>query len=310
MSIEQRFVLTILTTYDRQDMVSDSIESIIGQDYPYKQVLIVSDGSTDGTDDICKSYEHRYPHIIRFHRFSENRGCANVRNWGLGWITDHAEIGYVCFLDDDDRLLPGKFSRETTLLESHPDADFTYSDCILYNAESGRERLQKPAGAGRPDDFAIEHFLTNEAKASAILYRVRAVQDRRFRQDLRFNEDSDFLQRVAIERKGVYSCEPGCWVRSHAGSKSRNVAEIHKAVLQSSLDVVNSYPSFYRAYKSLIDRRIAKIRKDLVLALLLAARTTEAREWETDPWKKCLAPQLGFFYRLKRDMRNHLCRFA
>jgi hypothetical protein len=91
--------------------------------------------------------------------------------------------------------------------------------------------VRKVAGAHAPSRVAIEHFLTLEGKVSSLLYRVEVFRDRRYREDFRYNEDSDFLQRVALECRGVYCDEPGSWVRSHPGSKSRNLLEINRAVL-------------------------------------------------------------------------------
>jgi glycosyltransferase involved in cell wall biosynthesis len=242
-----------------------------------------------------------YPNHIAYH-YKTNGGCASARNYGLNWMGE--DIGYVCFLDDDDRLLPGKFSRQVKLLSEDSEADFSYADSIIHDEETKRDHLQKVAGAGRPEDFSLEHFLTNEAKSAAILYGVHAVKHRRFREDLRYNEDSEFLQRIAIECKGGYSSEPSCWVRWHAGSKSRNLIEINKAILQSSLDIINSYPSFYHAYKDLIDQRIRKIENDLCIELLLVGRTDEAKEYATNRLKKYFICQLSFYYRLKASFKT------
>lgn len=295
------FVLTIIPTYNRAKLLSEAIESVLAQDYPYKRIVIVNDGSTDETESVCHKFVRNYPGTV-LDRQKPNGGCAGARNDGLNSISE--DIGYVCFLDDDDRLLPGKFSREVALLEKNPKADFSYADSVIRDEETQRDKLQKVSGASRHEDFAIEHFLTNEAKSAAILYRVDVVKVRRFREDLRYNEDSEFLQRIAIECEGVYSPEPSCWVRWHAGSKSRNLIEINKAILQSNLDIISSYPSFYHCYKILIDHRIKKIKNDLFIELLLVGRMNEARRYQTNRLKKYSIPQLRFYYRLKASFRT------
>jgi glycosyltransferase involved in cell wall biosynthesis len=300
---EKGFVLTIIPTYNRVQLLQEAVESVLAQDHPYKRIIIVNDGSTDETESVCYRYVKEYPGAVLY-QSKKNVGCAVARNHGLNLIDE--DIGYVCFLDDDDRLLPGKFSREVELLKKNPEADFSYADSIIYEEETKSERLQKVAGACNPTNLAIEHFLTNEAKSAAILYRVNVVKQRRFREDLRYNEDSEFFQRIAIVCKGVYSSEPGCWVRWHAGCKSRNLIEINKAILQSSLDVINSYPSFYNADKDLIDERIKKIENDLFVELLLAGRTDNAKEYASNRMKKYFICQLGFYYRLKASFRTLL----
>ncbi len=301
MSKKNKYVLTIIPTYNRAKLLVESIESVLAQDFPYKKILIVDDGSQDGTANVCYQYVRKYPDNIAYH-YKPNGGCGIARNYGLGSISE--EIGYVCFLDDDDHLLPGKFRREVELLRDNPNADFTYASSVLYDEEAKSEKVLRVAAAGEPIRFAIDHFLTNEAKSGAILYAVRPVRNKRFREDLKYNEDSEFLQRIAIEYNGVYSPVPSCWVRWHSGCKSRKLVEINKAVLQSSIDIVEAYPLFYSTYKELIDQRIEKIRRDLFVELILQGQTKEAKGYTSGRLAKYFVPELSFYYRWKGRLRN------
>lgn len=296
-----RSVLIIIPTYNRAGLLTEAIESALAQEYPDKKLVIVDDGSTDGTRNLCSEYVRRFPEQILY-TYKENGGCASARNAGLHLIDQ--KTGYVCFLDSDDRFLPGKLSREVSLLLENPDAGFVYSDSIIFDEDSRRERRSKAAAAGRPGSFALMHFFTNEAKSSALLYRVGTVRNRRFREDLRYNEDSEFLQRVAIECRGIYSPEPGCWVRWHKGSKSRNVVEIHKAVLRSSEDILNSHPDFYLSHKKKLDWRIRQIKDFLYIELVIEKRWEEAGKYATRPAKIFLSPCLSLYYRFLRYLGN------
>ncbi|MGB9627194.1 MAG: glycosyltransferase family 2 protein, partial [Thermodesulfobacteriota bacterium] len=250
MKRDKEYVLTIITTYNRARLLTESIESVLAQDYPYKKIIIVDDGSIDETANVCQNYVKKYPEQIIYH-YKKNGGCASARNRGLSLVGE--DVRYVCFLDDDDRFLPGKFRREVDLLKENPHANFSYADSVIHDEAGNSEKLVKAAAAGKPNRFAIEHFLTNEVKSGALLYNVEVVRGRRFREDLKYNEDSEFLQRVAIECTAVYSPEPSCWVRWHQGCKSRNLVEINKALLWSALNIIQTYPTFYQTYKGLID---------------------------------------------------------
>lgn len=300
-------VVVIIPAYNRAKFLPEAIESVLAQDYPYIKLLIVDDGSTDETAGICAKYVKENPQTVFYH-YKENGGCASARNQGLAMIEEY--IGYVCFLDSDDRLLPGKIKREVELLKNNPEADFTYSDYILYEQESKKEKLKKVAGAGRPENFVIEHFLTNEAKSSGILYRVDAVKNRRFRENLRYNEDSEFLQRIGIECKGIYSPYASCWVRIHPGSKSRDLIEIHKAVLRASLDILDSYPSFYQSFAPLADRRIKQIKKALLRELILNGLWNEAEQYAKGIVETFFIRwRLSTFYRFRRYVGWILSRY-
>ena len=277
-------VAVIIPTYNRANYLVEAIKSALSQDYPEIFVIVVDDGSTDQTKEVCMGLLRQFPNRLQY-TFQENRGCASARNKGLSLIDE--DIEYVCFLDSDDRLLPGKLTREVNLLHENSDIDFCYSSSILYDEATEEEHLQEVAALGRPEEFALEHFLTNEAKVSAMLYRARLFKKFRFREDLRYNEDSELLQRIAIECRGVYSPSPGCWVRWHAGSKSRNPTEIRRAVLAASLEILQDYPDFYAKFAKKIDRRIRSIRSGLTKELALAGQWGEARRVAatlTDRW--------------------------
>jgi glycosyltransferase involved in cell wall biosynthesis len=293
-------VLVILPTYNRADLLPVAVESVLLQDYPHKKLVIVDDGSTDGTRVVCTRYLKAG--IITY-VFKANGGCASARNAGLQSIDD--ETGYVCFLDSDDRLLPGKLSREVALLSRHPDAEFSYSDSIIFEEETGREEVWKAAAAGAPDRFPIEHFLSLEAKVSSILYRAQTVRGRRFREDLRYNEDSDFLQKVALECRCVYCEEPGSWVRSHPGSKSRNLLEIKRAVFRSCRDILHAYPDFYRQNAAAIDLRMEHLRKELLLDTIERGLYSEAKQYASKVSETIIASlRLGAAYRVQRKWKS------
>jgi glycosyltransferase involved in cell wall biosynthesis len=299
MSNRARDVLVIIPTHNRAEFISHAIQSSLDQNYPAVKTLIIDDGSTDDTREVCFAFQKERPDQFDYVR-QENRGCASARNRGLGRLDDR--FGFICFLDSDDRLLPGKLAREVQLLDEHPEADFTYADSVVFDELTGLEQTQEVAAAGRPDCFAIEHFLTSEAKCSAILYRAAAVRNKRFREDLMYNEDSEFLQRVSIEHRCVYSPHPGCWVRWHAGSKSRNFLEIQKAVLRASLDILRTYPEFYATFRVQVDRRIREIETSLFRQFMLIEQWDQASLYATTLLDRFfLALRSNSYYRLRHQ---------
>jgi glycosyltransferase involved in cell wall biosynthesis len=290
-------VLVIIPTFNRATLLPEAIQSVLDQDYAQTRMVVIDDGSTDDTSVLCAEYQRRYPTRFLYEHQSKG-GCAKARNQGLAHIDE--SIGFVCFLDSDDRLLPGKLSREVRLLGEHPSADFTYSDSIVFDEMARQEGLRKVASAGRPEGFALEHFLTNEAKCAALLYRRAIFQKLRFREDLRHNEDSEFLHRVAILYRGVYCPEPGCWVRWHAGSKSRDLVQGLKAVLSADLDIIAAYPEFYSDHYTKMERRIREIRSQLFRNLILSGRWAEAREYSQSASERLLALcHCRAYYRLR-----------
>ena len=111
-------VSVIMPTYNTARYVQESIDSVLEQDYPSIQLIVIDDGSTDDTVDIIRRYGERVVLLTQ-----QNQGAAVARNAGLA----AAEGEYIAFLDSDDVWLPGKLSDQVAYLETHPDIGMVYS---------------------------------------------------------------------------------------------------------------------------------------------------------------------------------------
>ena len=107
--MEQPLVSTIIPCFNRAEVVGDAIESALTQDWQNHEIIVVDDGSTDETADICQ----RFGTSIVFVK-QENRGVSGARNRGLYL----AKGEFVAFLDSDDMWLPGKLSAQMECLLS------------------------------------------------------------------------------------------------------------------------------------------------------------------------------------------------
>lgn len=91
----------IIPVYNAQATLKRTLESVLGQTKEDYEILVVNDGSTDGTEELCQRYLSQYPDKITY-LYQENRGLGGARNRGLL----HARGEYVSFLDSDDYLMP------------------------------------------------------------------------------------------------------------------------------------------------------------------------------------------------------------
>ncbi len=105
-------VATIITaTYNRADLLAGAIQSVLDQDLPSFEYLIVDDGSTDRTPEVVRPY--LVDPRVRYFR-TTNQGQPRALNWGLR----HASAELVGFLDSDDELKPDHLSRLGQALKS------------------------------------------------------------------------------------------------------------------------------------------------------------------------------------------------
>jgi glycosyltransferase involved in cell wall biosynthesis len=119
----------IIPTFNRARLVCDAIDSILEQGVERErlQVIVVDDGSTDGTEAEVLA---RYGGDVRYTR-QPNQGAAAARNQGLALATGEL----VAFLDSDDVWLPGKIAAELALFTRHPEVDGVISDSEFWEVD-------------------------------------------------------------------------------------------------------------------------------------------------------------------------------
>jgi glycosyltransferase involved in cell wall biosynthesis len=112
-------VSTIIATYNRRDYVYKAIESALNQTYSNVEVIVIDDGSTDGTGDLL---QEKYGERIRYF-WQENRGRSEARNEGIRL----AKGKYIAFLDSDDLWKKEKLSHQILQMEQQPECGFSHT---------------------------------------------------------------------------------------------------------------------------------------------------------------------------------------
>jgi len=98
-----------------------TLQSVRSQTFRDFEVIVVDDGSTDGTIDLLQ----RFPEI-RVHRWEDNRGVSAARNQGI----EMARGEWICFLDSDDRWVESKLQVQVDWMQAHPECLACYTDEI------------------------------------------------------------------------------------------------------------------------------------------------------------------------------------
>jgi glycosyltransferase involved in cell wall biosynthesis len=117
-------VTSVIIFLNGEPYIQEAIESVLNQTYKHWELMLVDDGSTDGSTGIAKQYAEQYPTKIRYleHPGHQNRGMSASRNLGVRSGTGK----YIAFLDADDIWLPHKLEEQVTILESQPEAAMLY----------------------------------------------------------------------------------------------------------------------------------------------------------------------------------------
>ncbi|MCP4372167.1 MAG: glycosyltransferase, partial [Deltaproteobacteria bacterium] len=125
--MKQSLVSVIVPCINRADFLIPTIESILQQDYPHIECIVVDGGSTDGTLEILRSYEHQIKWISE-----PDNGHADAIN--KGWQMSQGQI--LAWLNADDMwVVPNAVSQVAAYLQTNPDVDLVYGDCGAIDAE-------------------------------------------------------------------------------------------------------------------------------------------------------------------------------
>lgn len=112
-------VSVIVPTFNRRDLLGRALGSVFAQTAPPAEVIVVDDGSTDGTESFLRD---RFPEAIYLRQ--PNQGVSSARNSGIRWSGGD----WVAFLDSDDRWLPGKLEVQYQRLRAQPDMKVCHTE--------------------------------------------------------------------------------------------------------------------------------------------------------------------------------------
>ena len=135
-------VSVVTPSYNQAPFLEETLRSVLDQDYPELEYLVVDDGSTDGSVEIIRRYEDR----LAWWTAQENAGQPAAINRGMA----RARGEYLAYLNSDDTLLPGAISRMVAELEADPTLLFVYGDSVLTDEASQETGLLE----ARPLDMA------------------------------------------------------------------------------------------------------------------------------------------------------------
>lgn len=129
-------VSVIMIFLDEEKFIKEAIQSVFAQNYENWELILVDDGSTDGSSEIARNYAKQHPDRVRYleHPRHQNCGMSATRNLGIR----EAKGEYFTFLDGDDVWLPSKLQRQTTILAAYPEVGLVCSPAQWWYGWTGR----------------------------------------------------------------------------------------------------------------------------------------------------------------------------
>lgn len=175
-------ISVIIPVYNAETTLNKCVDSVLGQQFPDFEVILVDDGSKDGSFQICEEYARKDSRVIVIHK--ENGGVSSARNRGL----EIAKGKWVTFVDSDDYI------NDTYLvLPEDKDVIFASYRNVVYGKES--EGLSSACFTGcRLSDVVAEYGSNSILRTPwAKFYRRDLIGNIRFPEDMKVGEDTCFV---------------------------------------------------------------------------------------------------------------------
>ena len=175
-----RLVSVIIPVYNVKPYICECLNSVINQTYENLEIIIIDDGSSDGSGKICEKYQKKDNRIQVIHQ--PNQGLSAARNTGLKAM--HGEV--VAFLDSDDALMPDMIE---TLMNAMERSDADVAACSFYICQTEKQmnrsnmiRIWKLENAFLSSQDALKRFIDDRLNASVWnkLYKRDLFDDLRF----------------------------------------------------------------------------------------------------------------------------------
>ena len=159
-------VSILIPCFNAEKYIRQCIDSALAQTHADKEVIVVDDGSTDGSLDIIRSFGKR----VRWES-GPNRGGNAARNR----LLDLAKGEWLQYLDADDYLMPDKIERQLVFTACHPEADIICSPTLSEKIEDGRTALLETKFPDARDPW-IMLALWDLPQTGGVLWKRAAVQ--------------------------------------------------------------------------------------------------------------------------------------
>jgi len=272
-------ISVVIPTYNRRHFLPEAITSVQRQTYRDWELIIVDDGSEDGTREMLENL----PGPIRL-LFTEHRGVSTARNLGL----DAARGKYIAYLDSDDLWHPQKLQIQVRYMETHPAAVITYTDEIwIRRGVRVNQKLRHRKYSG--DIFAFCLPLCIVSLSSALMLRDVLREIGGFDEALPACEDYDLWLRLArtypfhFEFRALITKRGG-----HPDQLSRSLWGLDRFRVQS-LDKLLSSGLLTAGQKEQAIRELEKKCRILIQGSLKRGKSegVEAYEALSCKWQRC-----------------------
>ena len=271
-----------VSIYNIEDYLRQALDSILSQSYGDIEVIMVDDGSTDKSADICDEYEERYENFIAVHK--KNNGLSSARNAGLL----HATGDYIVFLDGDDFFDKDYIKSFAEVIADNPACDCVFGRMSFFFEENGKTEPDEWLSETEKTVFETgkQAFVALIKEQKAMRMGVRGAYRRGFLlennllqdEELKYSEDQEWTVRILLyAQRTAVNLFPGYYYRMNRTGSLMNTLSLKKVAYTANIYqrwytwcLQNENDEFYKTlyyqigerYSSLICDSARKIKKE------------------------------------------------
>ncbi len=230
-------VSIIVPVHNSGSWIRGTIDNVLSQSYPYREIIIVDDGSTDNTKHLIDTHYGGYVKYV----YQDNAGPARARNRGI----EMAGGEYIQFLDSDDFLSPEKIARQMAVFTANPECHIVYCDFAFTSDDTDVGMEESPAIY--KEKYGTENVFEALLDGNFIVIHSPLTRSDVIRScgafDTTLSSDEDYDLWLKIAAKGYRFCfipEVLAFYRRRGNSVSTNLFKQSKGTLQA-LNKAKSY---------------------------------------------------------------------
>ena len=216
---QNKIFSVVMASYNCGKYLDETIQSLIGQSFSFGsniQLIIVDDGSTDNSKEICLKYQNQYPDNITYIH-QENQGQGAARNFGLKYATGK----YINFLDADDKFSGNTFYKVYEFFEKYyNEIDFVATRMFFFDKYEGQHPLNYKFEEEKIINLE-ENWDFPQLSASSAFFKRELFENYKFPESLVNSEDTLMLNKMLLEnpKYGVVT-EAIYWYRKRSDESS------------------------------------------------------------------------------------------
>lgn len=231
--MRQNLVSIVIPIYNAGRYLDEAIQSVFAQTYRNWELILVDDGSTDGSSELARQYAARYSEKMRYviHEGRANRGQSASRN--LGIRTGSGDL--IAFLDQDDVWFSDKLAKQVQILREHPEAGLVYGQARVWRSWSESVALawgpdynivpNLPLDSVVPPSLVLLCFLRHEEftpfPSATLVRRAEIERSGGFEDEYRgIHEDQVFFAKLCTKSSAYVCKETVCLFRVRPDSAS------------------------------------------------------------------------------------------